>query len=88
MNHYSYICGPCILAFTLCCHILGVLAKLRLNVMFIWDRMRVIFPRREGCIMSITYYWQQEPEAYSSHTPNANMADLSAGPGLVARKRG
>ena len=23
-----------------------------------------------------------------SNTPNANMADLSAGPGLVARKRG
>ena len=23
-----------------------------------------------------------------SYTPNANMADLSAGPGLVARKRG
>ena len=22
------------------------------------------------------------------YTPNANMADLSAGPGLVARKRG
>ena len=24
----------------------------------------------------------------SLNTPNANMADLSAGPGLVARKRG
>ena len=24
----------------------------------------------------------------SFYTPNANMADLSAGPGLVARKRG
>ena len=24
----------------------------------------------------------------SGHTPNANMADLSAGPGLVAQKRG
>lgn len=69
INHYCYICGPCILAFTLCCRILGVLAKLRLNVMFIWDRMRVIFPRIDGFIMSITYYWQQEPDAYSSHCP-------------------
>ena len=24
----------------------------------------------------------------SNYTPNANMADLSVGPGLVARKRG
>ena len=24
----------------------------------------------------------------SKHTPNANMADLSVGPGLAARKRG
>ena len=25
---------------------------------------------------------------YKIYTPNANMADLSVGPGLVARKRG
>ena len=27
-------------------------------------------------------------EQYPRYTPNANMADLSVGPGLVARKRG
>ena len=30
----------------------------------------------------------ESDEHNEGHTPNANMADLSVGPGLVARKRG
>ena len=40
-----------------------------------------------------TVYWYKIAKLVDDYnntkpTPNANMADLSAGPGLVARKRG
>ena len=58
-------------------------------------------PMGQGAATAIQPKAEEHPQAYQPATqprappcpaphyrPNANMADLSAGPGLVARKRG
>ena len=63
-------------------HISQVARKISKSIGVI-NRARFFLPK--PCLKTV-YYCLVYPFLY--YTPNANMADLSAGPGLVARKRG